>query len=309
MFASKEFVQQSIDVHLFFARIMKEHSFFLQLGFTPRDMDFAQQADDFRMAFDGLLRETICLSNGIVSPDVLRSGEVVTQYTLEAETVSSYLTGIPIPTDLTEAEYRLLNRDMIRINPLLEQRVFMLNQKAINLIFGLISFKTAILSRVLSCDMFTINYPLLIEHIRREAELYLQTIKRIQRGEKIDLAKEALEQELFWNRIMAEHAKFIRGLLDPTEEELFKKANDLGNKFDQLIKEAKAALEKTTSPAKVTEESLKATQEIRDFKAQGTQGLLECKIKSIIIPLLADHTLREANHYLRLLKQFKDKVN
>ncbi|MFO7295897.1 MAG: DUF2935 domain-containing protein [Clostridia bacterium] len=309
MFASKEFVQQSIDVHLFFARIMKEHSFFLQLGFTPRDMDFAQQADDFRMAFDGLLRETICLSNGIVSPDVLRSGEVVTQYTLEAETVSSYLTGIPIPTDLTEAEYRLLSRDMIRINPLLEQRVFMLNQKAINLIFGLISFKTAILSRVLSCDMFTINYPLLIEHIRREAELYLQTIKRIQRGEKIDLAKEALEQELFWNRIMAEHAKFIRGLLDPTEEELFKKANDLGNKFDQLIKEAKAALEKTTSPAKVTEESLKATQEIRDFKAQGTQGLLECKIRSIIIPLLADHTLREANHYLRLLKQFKDKVN
>lgn len=293
----------------FFARIMKEHSFFLQLGFTPRDMDFAQQADDFRMAFDGLLRETICLSNGIVSPDVLRSGEVVTQYTLEAETVSSYLTGIPIPTDLTEAEYRLLSRDMIRINPLLEQRVFMLNQKAINLIFGLISFKTAILSRVLSCDMFTINYPLLIEHIRREAELYLQTIKRIQRGEKIDLAKEALEQELFWNRIMAEHAKFIRGLLDPTEEELFKKANDLGNKFDQLIKEAKAALEKTTSPAKVTEESLKATQEIRDFKAQGTQGLLECKIRSIIIPLLADHTLREANHYLRLLKQFKDKVN
>lgn len=288
---------------------MKEHSFFLQLGFTPRDIDFAQQADDFRMAFDGLLRETICLSNGIVSPDVLRSGEVVTQYTLEAETVSSYLTGIPIPTDLTEAEYRLLSRDMIRINPLLEQRVFMLNQKAINLIFGLISFKTAILSRVLFCDMFTINYPLLIEHIRREAELYLQTIKRIQRGEKIDLAKEALEQELFWNRIMAEHAKFIRGLLDPTEEELFKKANDLGNKFDQLIKEAKAALEKTTSPAKVTEESLKATQEIRDFKAQGTQGLLECKIRSIIIPLLADHTLREANHYLRLLKQFKDKVN
>jgi hypothetical protein len=35
------------------------------------------------------------------------------------------------------------------------------------------------------------------------------------------------------------------------------------------------------------------------------QGLVECKIKSIIIPLLGDHTLREANHYLRLLKIFK----
>lgn len=57
----------------------------------------------------------------------------------------------------------------------------------------------------------------------------------------------------------------------------------------------------------VTEESLKATEAIRDFKAQGTEELIECKIKSIIIPLLGDHTLREANHYLRLLKIFEKK--
>jgi len=309
MFINRDFVRQSIDLHLFFGRIMKEHSFFLQIGFTPRDMDFAQQADELRMAFDELLRETICLSHGIVSPDVLKSGEVVTQYTLEAEMLSSYLTGVPIPTDITQAESRLSSRDMIVFNPLLEQRIFMLNQKAIGLISALISFKTAILSRVLSCDMFTINYPLLIEHIRREAELYLQMVKRLQNGEKIDLRKEALEQELFWNRIMGEHAKFIRGLLDPTEEELFNAANDLGKKFDRLIEETKAALKKTTSPEKVTEENLKATKEIRDFKAQGTRGLLQCKIRSIIIPLLADHTLREANHYLRLLRQFIDKAD
>ena len=57
--------------------------------------------------------------------------------------------------------------------------------------------------------------------------------------------------------------------------------------------------------AKVTDDSLKATKEIKKFKQQGTQGLVDCKIKSIIIPLLGDHTLREANHYLRLLKIFK----
>ncbi|MEN6317078.1 MAG: DUF2935 domain-containing protein, partial [Clostridiaceae bacterium] len=31
---------------------------------------------------------------------------------------------------------------------------------------------------------------------------------------------------------------------------------------------------------------------------------LECKVKSIIIPLLGDHVIREASHYLRLLKIF-----
>jgi hypothetical protein len=63
-------------------------------------------------------------------------------------------------------------------------------------------------------------------------------------------------------------------------------------------------MDKTVPIEKVTNDSLKATKDIRDFKAQGTQGILECKIKSIILPLLGDHTLREANHYLRLLKMF-----
>lgn len=64
-------------------------------------------------------------------------------------------------------------------------------------------------------------------------------------------------------------------------------------------------MDKTVPLSKVTDDSLKATKAIRDFKAQGTKGLIECKVKSIIIPLLGDHTLREANHYLRLLKSFK----
>ena len=58
----------------------------------------------------------------------------------------------------------------------------------------------------------------------------------------------------------------------------------------------------------VTKDSLQATQAIRDFKAQGTEGLLDCKIKSVIIPLLGDHTLREANHFLRLLSSYENNV-
>jgi hypothetical protein len=305
MLSSMDFVNQSLEIHLFFARIMKEHSFFLELGFTPRDTDFTQRADAFRKEFDGLLGEVISLSNGIVRPAVLQSGEVITPYTLKAEMASSYYTGVRITTELTQAEAGLMGGEPMIVNPLLEQRVYILNQRAINLITALIQFKTKILSNVLCCKMFTVNYPLLIDHILREAKLYLQTVQRLQNREEINIEREAREQELFWNRIMAEHAKFIRGLLDPTENELFNKANDFGNEFDQLTAEAKAAIDMTVPSAKVTADSLKATQAIRDFKAQGTQGLIECQIKSIIIPLLGDHTLREANHYLRLLKMFE----
>lgn len=305
MLSSIDFVRRSLEVHLFFARIMKEHSFFLQINFTPKDTNFTQLADYFRREFDKLLLEVVSLSNGVVSPLVLQSGEVITPYTLNAEMASSYFTGVRIPVELTRSETELMGGSLSSSNPMFEQRVSFINQRAIGLISGLIQFKEIILSNVLSCKMFTNNYPLLIDHITREARLYLRMIQVLQNREGMDLEKEVLEQEVFWNRIMAEHSKFIRGLLDPTENDLIQKANDFGNEFDQLTAEAKAAMDNTKSIGEVTEDSLKATEEIRNFKAQGTQGILECKVKSIIIPLLADHTLREASHYLRLLKMFE----
>lgn len=305
---SMDFVHQSLELHLFFGRIMKEHSFFLELGFTPRDINYTQKADEFRREFDKFLREVILLSNGVVSKNVLLSGEVITPYTLNAEMVSSYYTGIQIPTELTQEETELMGADKTPYNPIIEEKVFYINQWAIKLVSALIQFKANILNNVLECKMFTVNYPLLIDHIMREANLYLQTVQKLQNREPINMEREVAEQELFWNRIMAEHSKFIRGLLDPTEDELINAANNFGKEFDQLTADSKAAMDKTMPLINVTDESLKATKALRDFKEQGTQGLIECKVKSIIIPLLGDHTLREANHYLRLLKNFKKQL-
>jgi len=305
MLSSTEFVRQSLELHLFFARIMKEHSFFLEVGFTQKDSNYIQQADNFRMEFDRLLGDVISLSNGVVSPSVLESGEVITPFTLKAEMATAYFTGVNIPINLTKSEAGLMGSDTLMINnPMLEQRVFMINLRAMELLKALAQFKTMVLSNVISCRIFTTNYPLLIDHILREAKFYFQIVYRLQNREEINIVKDMYEQENFWNRIMAEHSKFIRGLLDPTEDELIKTANNFGIEFDKLTRESKEAMDKTMPITKVTEDCLKATVEIAKFKTQGTQGLVECKIKSIIIPLLGDHTLREANHYLRLLKIF-----
>lgn len=307
MLSRNEFVQQSLNLHLFFIRIMKEHSFFLEVGFTPRDTNFTERADAFRRQFDGLLEEAISLSNGVVSTEVLESGEVVTPFTLEAERATTFFTNIQIPTQLTQAEERLTGDGTGRINPMLEQRVSDLNQKAINATAALIQFKRDILRDVLNCEMFTFNYPLLIRHIMREAELYLSTLKRLQDRQMMDMERmerEIRELEFFWNRQMAEHAKFIRGLLDPTENDLINQANMFGREFDQLTEAARRAMDATTPSDRVTEESLRATEDLQNFKRAGTQGILACRIRSIIIPLLGDHVLREANHYLRMLRMF-----
>ncbi|MBU5228006.1 DUF2935 domain-containing protein [Clostridium senegalense] len=305
MLSNNEFIRQSLELHLFFARIMKEHSFFLEIGFTQKDLGFTHKADSLRMQFDKLLADVISISNGVVSNSILESGEVFTPYTLKAEMASSYFTGVEIPTNLTKSESGLMGYDSMRSSALLEERVSIINNRAMELVLKLVQFKSDILSGVIHCNMFTNNYPLLIDHILREATFYYRLIERLQDNEDINLEKDAYDQEIFWNRIMAEHSKFIRGLLDPTENELIDTANNFGNEFDKLTEKAIKAMNMTLPISEITDDSLKATIKIKEFKKQGTQGLLDCKIKSIIIPLLADHTLREANHYLRLLKIFK----
>ncbi len=308
MLSNEDFVRQSLDLNLFFLRIMKEHSFFLEGGFTPANPDLAKQADAFKLQFEALLKVAVSLADRCISPDVAASGEVVTGFTLNAERATQFYTGIPIDTSITMAELAL-TKGVQQLNlQTLVQQVADLNQRAIAATQALISFKTQVLDSVLTCRIFTFNYPLLIDHIRREAILFVELLTRLQNRVVVDIIRFAVEQESFWNRIMAEHAKFIRGLLDPTEEALFQTANNFGREFDALTAEALAAHTQINLLPQVTRQSLQETADIRDFKRQGTEGILACKIRSIIWPLLGDHVLREASHYLRLLKIFSMSV-
>ena len=291
------YVMKSLELHLFFGRIMKEHSLFLRAGFTPVNMSFANQAEIYKKEFEKLLSMAVTLSNGIVSPQVLASGEIVTEFTMLAEKQTEQFTGIAIDRGITERELRLNgNMRQREIGNDRFRQVQQLNHTALNLLDGLIAFKENILQNVLNCGMFTMNYPLLIEHIIREARLYRDYIERLERQGNLrgDSMKEV---ECFWNQIMMEHAMFIRGLLDPSEVELFDSADGFAKEFASLLENCKSAHTQTMRAA-----SLEETMKLRDFKAAGTKGIEECKIRSVILPLLADHVLREANHYIRLLQ-------
>lgn len=291
------FIEKSLELHLFFGRIMKEHSLFLRAGFTPANTSFSKRAEFFKREFERLLNQAISLSKGIISPKVLCSGELVTEFTEKAEQQTERFTGIPIDKNITVREERLISM-CSQCKSCMDnfRQVKFLNRKAISLLNGLISFKEEVLRNVLHCNMFTMNYPLLIEHIIREAKLYREYVQILEKSGKLS-CESMKETECFWNQIMMEHALFIRGLLDPSEKELFQSADSFAKDYSSLLESCNNAHSKTLTP-----DSLEETIKFRDFKSAGAKGIQECKIRSVILPLLADHVLREANHYIRLLK-------
>lgn len=295
----REYVILSLDINLFFGRIMKEHSLFLLAGFPAKETEFIRRADQFREQFEDGLRRTVKLADGIVSEAVLTSGEVVTEFTKKAECETKKLTDIPIDVKITEAEERLRAGGGARINRQIAYQVKMLNRQMLRSLNGLIAFKEEILREVTKCRLYTANYPLLIEHILREAKLYREILTELEQRGRISMP-DLRNMEVFWNQIMMEHAEFIRGLLDPTECELIQTAEGFAKDYCRLLEEAKEQDGKAAGA--LTARTLQTTKQYQQFKTAGTKGITDCEIRSIILPLLADHVLREANHYLRILE-------
>lgn len=290
---NNEYVRQSLELHLFFDRIMKEHSFFLEASFTEKDNNFKQQARNFQNTFSSLLRKAVLLADGNVSNELLRTNEIVTKDTLSAETKTASFTGATFDTETTRRELNLRS-GRINVNEMLIQNISALNRETLPMIQRIIDFKQNVLNNVLSCRMYTTNYPLLIQHIMNEAKMYQMLLTKVENRVPVT-RQELLEQELFWNDIMKEHAWFIRGGLDPTEENLINTANQFAEEYKVIIRDF-------TNNQNITSLSLNETINFRDFKIAGEEGILNCKVKSIIIPLLADHVVREANHFIRLLE-------
>lgn len=306
MISKQKFINQSLELNLFFLRIMKEHSIFLEAAFAIKDRNLISQADAFKNEFTRLLSHAIFLSEGVVSSNVLEANEIVTKYTMDAERATQFATGIFIDSSMTSMENSLSTNTGSKNISMLADHVYMLNNHSLAAIDMIITFKANLKKDVLSCKIFTTAYPLLIDHVLREAVFFKQLLTRLQNGIETDMKREMFEQETFWNRIMSEHSYFIRGLLDPTEVELFDISNNFGKEFEALRKQASAVSKSSSDLSTLTDNTLKETIKIRDFKSQATEGLLGCKIKSIILPLLADHVLREANHYINVLKSFSE---
>ncbi|MBO5291859.1 MAG: DUF2935 domain-containing protein [Lachnospiraceae bacterium] len=288
----------SLETHLFFSRIMKEHGLFLEAGFMCVDTAWMERADWFRKQFEDLLRDAVQLGDERVNRQILQSGELVTEFTIPAERRTEQLGGVSIDSRISRQEQNLRAGQECEPDRELHRAVHELNRRAMPLLDEFIIFKESILRAVREGKLFHANYPLLIEHILREARLYRATIEELLE-EKEPSCQNLQRTEEFWNRIMMEHALFIRGLLDPSEEALIHTADQFAEEYKELLERAKR---QDCRALGMTEEALRETMQFSQFKAAGTEGILNRKIASIILPLLADHVLREANHYIRLLK-------
>lgn len=122
----------SLELHLFFLRIMKEHAVFLNDSFSPLNAVFSRESRQFETLFESLLLQAVRLYE------------------------EGNLTVSTLPTISVE----------------LSQRLKYLNQQLLILLDKFIRFQGNLLEHVPSYPMFTPYYPSLIRHGLNETKYY-----------------------------------------------------------------------------------------------------------------------------------------
>jgi len=173
---------------------------------------------------------------------------------------------------------------------------------------AIIEFKAKLLRNLLQCSAEPgSNYPLLLDHIRREAERFLNILQRPVPQDPMSML---LEQEVFWLRIMKEHIEFVIHLLDPSERELINQAEEFRRNFSRLLETARdlESMAETrprtfNTVVRFTQDVINNTRALRDFKGTAFELANMCQLLGIVsTPLLLDHVRREADKFLNELE-------
>jgi hypothetical protein len=189
--------------------------------------------------------------------------------------------------------------------------IIKLNNQVYQAVVSIWAFKRKILGLTLQCKIRSNNYPLLVDHISREAAYFANRLKDLNEGKLEPLPEAIIKENIFFLKIMADHAKFIGHLLDPSERQLVEQAREFSHDFDQLLFQAidldsmRPQSETTPILNQFLDQNRVSVVSLRDFKKTASDLIEACKIKSNIHPLLADHTFREASRFLDIIDMFE----
>lgn len=255
---ANQIVARSLDEIKFWARIMKEHSLFLSLGFTYEQKQLIEEAQQFYALFE-------------------RIEEKLSRFTVNSD-------------------------------PRLVQAF---NSEVYQAAAAIYAYKRKILDLTLHCQIRHNNFPLLIDHTSREAAYFANRLKELNEGKLAPAPDAVIQENVFFLKIMADHAKFIGHLLDPSERKLVDQAREFSHDFDQLLFQAVdleyMRPESETKPllGQMLDQNKVSVASLRDFKKTARDLIEACRIKSNIHPLLADHTFREAERFLEIIDMYE----
>lgn len=296
MLTNQQFIQTSLINNLFYLRTLRYFCINIQLSFYQNNERFIKDAESLGQKCEELGREIIQYADYELLKFAIQSSILSTKYTLECERLTEKLFDVKIATDITEQELQISPGVTVQVNEQTVNAIQAINQKAYVLTQNFITFCEEVRTKMLANELFSYSYPAMYDYMIEEAERYELELERIMKRDTTSPIF-VLNFEYQFNNVMREGAMFIRGLVDPNQEEIIKEADQFVTEFQTLMKKYQTEGLSPEKQKELTMQSLDTLNRFIAFIERCIEGQLNSSIYFIVEPIFLDNLYSEANYF------------
>lgn len=302
MLDDQQFIMQSISSNLFYLRTIREFCANIQLSFLKNNESFATRAADLAKRCEDVGEVLVANANGNITQRAIDLEIYVTEFTLPCELLTEKLFPIEINTEITEQELKFTPGNGANVTPQLVEIITDVNVKSREITLEFIRLCGDIYPLLRSNQLFSYSYPSIYLYMIEESGLYLQNLERLLARDPVDPIF-AINYEYWFHIAMRAIATFLRGLIDPADNQTLVRAEGFIFEFDALIDQYQTAPSNPDTQRELTQKSLDIIKRFQIFLKETIQNLLNQKVYFIVEPIFLDNMYTEANYFRFVLEE------
>lgn len=302
MLTDIELIRFSLESNLYCSKEMMEHAMFIKSFLTPEDSKYTSIFDKEINMYKEILNDLLDFSDGKISQDFIDSKQLLTDYTKSIEEKTIQYFNIGLDPSISKKIENLKSGDVEPTKENIED-VNTLNNRMYKYLQITLENLKHLNTDIKNGSIFLYIYPLGVDHLIKETEFFKNKLERLKEKVNNDPTY-VYNSNYFHSCFMKEHSLFIRGLINPTNEECIKKANIFIDHYNSILN----LFNNDVSPytiKKISEECLKITYSFKDFNESLTEEVIKDKFYFIVLPLFIDHILRESYNFMAYLKYYE----
>ena len=297
MLTNKDIYEQSLVNHIYFAGSIRSFCTTIGLTFFKNNQDLIDRAVALGFRATDIINESILLMNKEIAQQILENDVYITPYTKELDLLTEKLFEISLVIQTDKDIELLQNRGNVNYDEVIE-KINTLNSKSLDLINDFKEEVTEIKNRLEDGSLFSYLYIDFFNYMFDEISVYGRDIKRIE--SKNDYTDFYLREfTYYFNELLRESAKYIRGFLDTKEQELFDRASYFVNAFASLTEKY---LKTKDNPVNLSIETERLVIEYKKYVVNLIERLLAANTYLITPPTTLDNFLTNINVYLFIIK-------
>ena len=301
------YISFAIENSLVITRLMYDHVIFLKViiyyaGSNNND-NYEKHFDEVQDMYKDLLLDFLTLANGSVSAKFLREHILITEYTDILEKKTCLLSRKKTDPKINELSLSLKPKKSNKEYTKYEKETLKTLLKKLELILKKSIEKYELLNYEIDENIMEMFFdPNFINHFIDETKLFLYTLDFFVKQIKFTPSFVfCLNFEVA--KILNEHSKYVYQMNNPVSDVFNEPIKKSSTESHDIMMESGTTMSPSSSK-QISHECIDCTTDFIKWNEELLKRLVHMGYYQVIIPLLYDHILREANYFNYLLDTF-----